>query len=64
MTYYYFGDKYYNKSGTRMGILYSETGQRYDWGFIQRDLSQGKEVTIKPATREMLDWADKQLSQY
>ena len=61
---FYFGDKYYEKSGTRMGVLYTEHGQRYDWGFLQRDVAKGEEVIIKKATAKMIEWADSQLQKY
>lgn len=48
----YIGDKFYWQSGTMMSSIYSETGQRYDWGFVQRDLAEGKTVTIRPASAE------------
>lgn len=61
---YYFGDKYYERSGTMMGVLYTEKGERYDWGFVQRDISNGEEVLVKQATSEMIKWADEQLEFY
>lgn len=61
---YFFGDEYYQKSGTMMGSLYTESGKRYDWGFLQRDVRNGEDVVVKPATREMLAWADNQLRNF
>ena len=61
---YYFGDKYYERSGTMMGVLYTEKGERYDWGFVQRDISNGEEVLVKQATSEMIKRADEQLEFY
>lgn len=61
---YYFGDKYYERSGTMMGVLYTEKGERYDWGFVQRDISNGEEVLVKQATSEMIKWADEQLENF
>ena len=58
---YYFGDKYYNDSGSMMGVLYTEKGERYDWGFLQRDVGEGEEVVVKKATPEMIKWADETL---
>lgn len=55
---YYFGDKYYAQSGTMMGVLYTEKGERYDWGFLQRDVERGEEVVVKKATPEMIKRAD------
>ena len=61
---YYFGDKYYDQSGTIMGVLYTDKGERYDWGFLQRDVGDGEDVVVRKATPEMIQWADKQLEQY
>lgn len=58
---YYLGDKYYELSGTMMGVLYTETGERYDWGFLQRDIRNGQEVLVRPATPAMMAWAEEQL---
>ena len=58
---YYFGDKYYNQSGTSMGILYTENGERYDWGFLQIDVDSGQDVIVRKATPNMIKWADQQL---
>ena len=46
----YIGEHFYMESGTMMSPVYSEDGTRYDWGFIKRDLAEGKTVTIRPAT--------------
>lgn len=61
---YYFGDKYYEKSGTMMGVLYTEQGQRYDWGLLQREVVNGEEVVVRKATTEMIQWANKQLENF
>lgn len=60
-TVYYFGDKYYDRSKTMMGVLYTEDNQRYDWGFLQRDVRNGVDVVVKKATPAMLRAADEQL---
>lgn len=57
-TVYYFGEDYYYKSGTMMGVLYTQDGHRYDWGFLRQDVEAGEEVLVKPATAEMHKWAD------
>jgi len=62
-TVYYFGDEYYWKSGTMMGALYTDRGERYDWGFLQRDVRNGEEVLVKPATPEMRALADIKLKE-
>jgi len=46
----YIGDHFYFQSGTAMSSLYTINGSRYDWGFVQRDLSRGKSINIRPAT--------------
>ena len=61
---YYFGDKYYHQSGTMMGVLYTDKGERYDWGFLQHDVDNGEDVVVRKATPQMIEWADKQLEQF
>lgn len=58
---YYFGNKYYDQSGTMMGVLYTDKGERYDWGFLQRDVENGEDVVVRKATIDMIKWADTQL---
>ncbi len=56
----YIGDHFYHRSGSMMSSIYTEDGERYDWGFVQRDLGMGKSVTIRPATiREMTPYLEK-----
>ena len=62
-TVYHFGEKYYDKSGTMMGVMYTESGQRYDYGFMKGDLGRGITVIVKPATSEMIAWAEKVLAE-
>jgi hypothetical protein len=50
----YIGDNFYLESGTNMSSIYTEDGARYDWGFVSRDLKDGKTVTIRPATTNEL----------
>jgi len=59
---YYFGDKYYRESGTMMGALYTDKGERYDWGFLQRDVENGEDVLVKKATPQMVEWAESALA--
>ena len=47
----YVGDFYF-RSKTFMSCIYTEEGERYDWGFVQRDLAKGETVTIRQATPE------------
>jgi hypothetical protein len=50
---FYIGDHFYSGSRTIMSSIYEEgTGARYDWGFVNRDLREGKTVTIRQATPE------------
>jgi hypothetical protein len=61
---YYFGDKYYNESGTIMSSLYTEKGERYDWGFLRRDVENGEDVVVRKATSDMIKWADNMLETF
>lgn len=55
---FYIGDNFYWDSGTSMSSIYEiGTGVRYDWGFVQGDLRDGKTVNIRPANKEELAWA-------
>jgi len=44
------GHSFYQRSGNAMSSLYTEDGYGYDWGFVQRDLEDGKRVEIRPAS--------------
>ena len=46
----YIGDEFYHKSGTLMSSIYTEDGERFDWGFVNIALKEGKEVHIRPAS--------------
>ena len=46
----YIGEKFYSQSSTMMSSIYSTSGERYDWGYVQRALSQGLSISIRPAT--------------
>ena len=61
---YYCGDKYYDRSGTMMGVLYTDAGHRYDWGKLQHDVDNGEDVVVRKATPQMIEWADKQLENF
>ncbi len=46
----YFGEDYYNRSGTMIGVLYHEdSGERSDWGKVNCRLRDGESVQIRPA---------------
>jgi hypothetical protein len=48
---FYIGDHFYMQSGTMMSPIYEEgTNNRYDWGFVSRDLRAGKSITIRQGT--------------
>lgn len=48
---FYIGSHFYSGSRTVMSPIYEEgTGARYDWGFVERDLRDGKSVSIRQAT--------------
>lgn len=60
---FYIGDNFYWNSGTSMSSIYEiNTGVRYDWGYVQRDLSNGQTVNIRPANKEELAWAENRLN--
>lgn len=61
---YYFDDYYYSRSGSMMGVLYTEDGERYDWGFLRMDVEAGIDVLVRKATPEMIRWADERLEEY
>ncbi len=62
---FYVGQDFYLGSGTMMSSIY-EVGslKRYDWGLVQSALRYGNSVNLRPATKEEMDWARKQLEQY
>lgn len=58
------GDYFYSKSGTSMSSIYVEgTWERYDYGFVQRDLDRGNTVNIRPANDEELGKAHRMLKE-
>lgn len=59
----YIGDEFYWKSGTMMSSIYTEDGNRYDWGFVSRALARGEEVHIRPATDAELGFYYKKLQE-
>jgi hypothetical protein len=50
LTLIYIGDHFYEESGTAMSSVYSDVGERFDWGKIKNVLRTGTPVTIRPAT--------------
>jgi|CZCB01.1.fsa_nt_gi hypothetical protein len=55
---FYIGDNFYWETKTSMSPIYEcNTFARYDWGFVQRDLKEGKTVIIRPANEQEMMWA-------
>lgn len=50
MNLVYIGNKFYHDSHTRMSSVYTEDGERTDFGKIQMALERGEEVHIRQAT--------------
>jgi hypothetical protein len=55
ITAIYIGDEFYQLSKSMMSPVYLESGSRYDWGFMQRDLREGHEVRVRQATETELN---------
>lgn len=60
----YIGDHFYQESGTAMSPIYTEDGQRSDWGFVQVALRKGESVSIRQATQQELDHYEATLSRF
>jgi hypothetical protein len=61
---FYIGNSFYSKSRTYMSPIYEVgTYNRYDWGFVDRDLRKGSSVLIRPATLQEMDWAKRVLTE-
>ena len=50
MNLIYIGDKFDRESKSMMSPIYTEAGQRSNWGFVQIALERGEEINIRPAT--------------
>ena len=46
----YFGEEYYERSGSIIGVLYTHDGDRSDWGKVNVALRAGESVEITPAS--------------
>jgi len=60
----YIGERFYDDSGTIMSSIYTTGGgtyQRYDYGFLQVDVGEGKEVRVRPATEKELKFFTERL---
>ncbi len=51
----YIGGEFYWNSKTMMSSLYTTNGERFDWGFVEVALQEGKTVSIRPATPKELE---------
>jgi len=50
----YIGDQFYSQSRTMMSCIYTEKGERSDWGKVTNALQEGQEVHIRPANNREL----------
>lgn len=59
---FFIGDNFYLKSGTEMSSIYiTGTHERFDWGFVKVALEEGKNIFIRPATKDEMNWANSKL---
>ncbi len=58
----FIGKDFYWKSKTVMSSIYTESGDRYDWGFLQMALDEGHEVHIRQANKVEREHYDKLLA--
>ena len=47
-----------------MSFLYKTNKERYDFGFLETDLASGKIITIRPANKKEMIWAEKELDKH
>lgn len=63
----FIGERFYKESQTLMSSIYRITRdgswQRYDWGFLQLDISAGKEIRIRPATEKEIKFFEAKLNE-
>lgn len=52
-TIYYFGNEVIRFGSTVREVLYTNTGQRYAWEWLKRDIANGEKVVVKEATPYM-----------
>jgi len=61
------GDRFYKESQSSMSAIYLEkpkgTFYRYDWGWMQLDMFAGKELHIRPPTKEELHFFEEKLNE-
>lgn len=58
----FIGSKFYSESGTIMSCVYTEAGERFDWGFLEVGLEKGIFYNIRPATKKELDMYEQVLT--
>jgi hypothetical protein len=59
----YIGDKFYHESKTFMSSIYKVNYERYDYGFLQRDLEIGEEIHIRQANPSELKYFESRLKE-
>ena len=63
----FIGERFYKESQTLMSAIYKipPDGKfvRYDWGFLQLDISAGKEIYIRPATEKEIKFFEGKLNE-
>ena len=60
----YVGQRFYTDSSSSLSSIYDEDFNRYDYGFLQRDLALGHNVTIRQATGLEIDYMDQKLQEH
>lgn len=62
------GERFYKESQTLMSALYHEQNKgifyRYDWGHLKLDINAGKELHIRPATKEEISFFEEKLNEH
>ena len=63
----FIGDRFYKDSQTLMSLIYRSLPdgkwERYDWGRLQLDISAGKQIVIRPATKKEIRFFDGKLNE-
>ena len=59
----YIGEHFYLESGTIMSPIYTENGDRSDWGHVQSILKTGGSIEIRQATQVERDFYEERLSE-
>lgn len=61
---FFIGNRFYSESGTMMSSIYKISRERYDFGSMERDLSAGCNIMIRPASEDELQWAKSELRKW